>query len=163
MKQLTSRGAASVKTLVCGKDYMREGEDHCSFGQGEPYVSHIAYRPTKTTQASWCPHSSFISRDSIQLNLQEAHLDDMLRECDVLILSHGVRDSTFTGCFDGNYLSQVNCKSYQCDLNCTRRTPATTHNPTHSVTCIRIGRADREVPAQIPRAGYDSQEERHLP
>ena len=37
MKQLTSRGA-SVKTLVCGDDYMREQEDYCAFAKGEPYV-----------------------------------------------------------------------------------------------------------------------------
>lgn len=43
MKQLTSRGAIGVKTLVYGKDYMREGEDVIAFAKGEPKVSICVY------------------------------------------------------------------------------------------------------------------------
>jgi len=43
VKQLTSRGAASVKTLVCGKDYMRKGEDYYAFAKGSTDVSLCLY------------------------------------------------------------------------------------------------------------------------
>lgn len=112
VKQLTSRGAASVKTLVCGKDYMRTGEDYYAFAKGLTDVSLCVY-----TSCPSFPHSPSLSLGHFD---QEDHLDQMLCECDVLLLAHGVRDSTVEGCYEGNCLSQVNSSCTLHAQNTTR-------------------------------------------